>query len=154
MAPFKAIDRAVQLLIEYADATAIEETVQIGEVDGLEKILHCTIEQINDRLGTNFSQEEVMDVFERLDFDPEIEDGVISVVIPSYRTDMEGMADLSEEVIRLIGYDRLPSTLPFMPMTEGKLDEQQRMIRTTENVLSSLGLEQCITYTLISTLKR
>ncbi|WP_304976556.1 phenylalanine--tRNA ligase subunit beta [Dubosiella newyorkensis] len=154
MAPFKAIDRAVQLLIEYADATAIEETVQIGEVDGLEKILHCTIEQINDRLGTNFSQEEVMDVFERLDFVPEIEDGVISVVIPSYRTDMEGMADLSEEVIRLIGYDRLPSTLPFMPMTEGKLDEQQRMIRTTENVLSSLGLEQCITYTLISTLKK
>ncbi len=107
-----------------------------------------------ERIDTNFSQEEVMDVFERLDFDPEIQDGVISVVIPSYRTDMEGMADLSEEVIRLIGYDRLPSTLPFMPMTEGKLDEQQRMIRTTENVLSSLGLEQCITYTLISTLKK
>lgn len=154
MAPFKAIDRAVQLLIEYADAKEIEETIQIGEVDAEEKILTCTIKEINDRLGTDFTLDEVMDVFTRLDFDPQVKDEIISVHIPSYRTDMEGMADLSEEVIRIIGYDRLPSTLPSMEMTEGKLNKEQKTIRLCEDYLCGVGLDQCITYTLVSTKKK
>ena len=122
LASKKALDRAVQLLIEYADATGIEETVQYGQVPYEPKSISCTLTAIvNNRLGTDFNLDEVVDVFTRLDFEPEVEGTTITCHIPSSRTDMEGMADLSEEVIRMLGYDRLPSTLPVMPMTEGKL---------------------------------
>lgn len=154
LAASKALDRAVQLLIEYADAKMIEETVQYGDSGYTPVSLSCTLKDINDRLGTDFNAEEVKDVFERLHFEPEHEDGKYMVHIPSYRTDIEGKADLSEEVIRLLGYDRLPSTLPLMEMTEGKLNEKQKLIRTVRNLYCQLGLQDCLTYTLVSTQKK
>ena len=154
LASKKALDRAVQLLIEYADASDIEETVQYGKVPYEPKTITCTIEAINNRLGTDFNMDEVVDVFTRLDFTPVVNGDVITCHIPSSRTDMEGMADLSEEVIRMLGYDRLPSTLPVMPMTEGKLTYKQKMIRDARSFLCSQGLQDCLTYTLISTEKK
>ena len=148
------MDRAVQLLIEYADATGIEETVQYGQVPYEPKSISCTLEAINNRLGTDFKLDEVIDVFTRLDFEPEVADDLITCHIPSSRTDMEGMADLSEEVIRMLGYDRLPSTLPVMPMTEGKLTYKQQLTRQARQFLCAQGLQDCLTYTLISTEKK
>ena len=154
LASKKALDRAVQLLIEYADAQGIEETVQYGQVPWQPRVIDCTLDEINNRLGTDFNLEEVVDVFARLDFNPEMKEDRIYCSIPSSRTDMEGMADLSEEVIRMLGYDRLPSTLPMMPMTEGKLTYKQNLIRTLRNYLCQQGLQDCLTYTLVSTDKK
>jgi phenylalanyl-tRNA synthetase beta chain len=154
LAAQKAMDRAVQLLIEYADAKEIEETVEYGHNGYEPKTLTCTLSQLNARLGTDFGKEEVFDVFKRLNFDPVLEGETYTVSIPSYRTDMEGMADLSEEIIRILGYDRLPSTLPKMEMTEGKLNPQQKQRRTVGEMMRAAGLSDAVTYTLISTNKK
>lgn len=154
LAAQKAMDRAVQLLKEYADAKDIEATVTAGVQSWQPRIISCTLEEINHRLGTDFKKEEVLDVLTRLQFAPETEGSRITVTIPSWRTDMEGIADVSEEVIRLLGYDRLPSTLPEMPMTEGKLDPMQRFTRMTRTMFSELGFQEALTYTLVSTEKK
>lgn len=153
LAAQKAVDRAVQLLIEYADAKEIEETVQYGQTPYQPKTLSCQYKAINDRLGTDFTKEEILEVFKRLQWNPIDHQDHFTVDIPSYRTDVEGMADLSEEVIRLIGYDRLPSTLPMMEMTEGKLNPSQRLRRELRQYFTTQGLQDCVTYTLISTKK-
>ncbi|MDO4466815.1 MAG: phenylalanine--tRNA ligase subunit beta [Bacillota bacterium] len=149
----KAIDRAIQLLVEYADATGIEETVKYGDNGYTPVTISCTADAINFRLGTDFSKEEVISVFERLHFEPTVDGDTIVCHMPAHRTDMEGVHDLSEEVIRMIGYDRLPSTLPYMEMTEGKLNPTQRATRLTRDFFTSQGLQDCITYTLISSEK-
>ena len=154
LAAKKALDRAVQLLIEYADAKEIEETVVFGNNPYQPKVITCTLEDINGLLGTSFTSEEVLDVFTRLHFNPTYENGIYTTYMPSYRTDMEGKADLAEEVIRIIGFDALPTTLPLMEMTEGKLNDKQRLTRLTRNFFTSQGLQDCITYTLISTEKK
>ncbi len=154
LAAQKALDRAVQLLIEYADASEIEETVEYGQNGYQPTVLKCTLEDINHRLGTDFSAEEVQDVFERLYFEPHYENGTYTCTMPSNRQDMEGMADLSEEVIRLLGYDRLPSTLPLMEMTEGKLNKKQQTVRMVRTYLTNQGLQDCVTYTLVSSEKK
>lgn len=150
LAAKKALDRAVALLIEYADAKDIEQTVVFGNPAYEEKTITCTLDRLNGRLGTDFTLEEVLDVFERLNLKPVNEGEVITVTVPSNRQDLEGMADLSEEVIRMIGYDRLPSTLPLMEMTEGKLNPQQAQRRFLHSVLLEQGLQNAVTYTLIS----
>lgn len=150
LAARKALDRAVDLLIEYADAKDIEKTVEFGSDQYSPTVITVDAERINKRLGTDFEVSEIVDIFDRLHFEPKEEDGTITVTIPSYRPDMEGLADLSEEVIRIAGYDRLPSTLPLMEMTEGKLDEAQKMKRKVADILLENGLQDTVTYTLIS----
>lgn len=154
LAAKKAIDRAVDLLIQYADAKDFEQTVEFGCDHYEEKTITCTVEQINHRLGTDFAKEEIVDVFARLNLEPTVEGTTITVKVPSTRLDLEGMADLSEEVIRMIGYDRLPSTLPVMEMTEGKLNPQQRQRRFIQTFLCENGLQDAITYTLVSSTKK
>lgn len=154
LAARKAIDRAVDLLIRYADAKDIEKTVEFGSSDYEETTITCTLDELNGRLGTDFGLDEVLDVFARLNLHPVNEGETIAVTIPSTRLDLEGMADLSEEVIRMLGYDRLPSTLPVMETTEGKLNPQQRQRRFIRTLLNENGLQDAITYTLVSTAKK
>lgn len=154
LAAKKAIDRAVDLLIQYADAKDFEQTVEFGCDHYEEKTITCTVEQLNHRLGTDFAKEEIVDVFARLNLEPTVEGTTVTVKVPSTRQDLEGMADLSEEVIRMIGYDRLPSTLPVMEMTEGKLNPQQRQRRFIQTFLCENGLQDAITYTLVSSTKK
>lgn len=154
LAAQKALDRAVDLLIRYADAKDFEQTVEFGKDNFEEKTITCTVEQLNHRLGTDFAKEEIVDVFARLNLEPVVEGTTITVKVPSTRQDLEGMADLSEEVIRMLGYDRLPSTLPVMEMTEGKLNPQQRQRRFIQTFLCENGLQDAITYTLVSSAKK
>lgn len=154
LAAKKAIDRAVDLLIQYADAKDFEQTVEFGSDNYQERTITCTLDDLNNRLGTDFSLDEIVDVFIRLQLSPVVEGETITVTVPSTRQDLEGMADLSEEVIRMIGYDRLPSTLPVMEMTEGKLNPQQRQRRFIQTVLCENGLQDAITYTLVSSAKK
>ena len=119
MATFKAMDRAVQLLIEYADAKDLEETKQYGSNHYTPVAFDVNLDRINHLLGTAFEKEEVVKVLSDLHLSPSENGEDIHVVIPSYRTDLAIEADIAEEIIRILGYDRLPSTLPFMSATLG-----------------------------------
>ena len=143
------MDRSVQLLKEYADASGFEETEIAGEevynpVTVTETLTHC-----NSLLGTEFTMDQVKDVLERLDFHPEVNGDTIVSHIPSYRTDIERDADIDEEVIRLIGFDNLASTLPVMETTVGKLSPAQSLRRETRQLLSGFGLHEIVSYTLV-----
>lgn len=149
-APYAAMDRAVQLLIEYADAKGIEATasnvekhIELYEID-------VNLKRINTLLGTNFSEIQVMDVLTRLDLQPKKNGEDIHVVIPSYRQDLRIEADIAEEVIRMIGFDDLPSTMPVMPATVGALTPRQALRRNLRNILTKQGYYEAETYTLIS----
>ena len=144
-----AINRAVELLIEDADATNLEETVSYGSLPWSPTPVSITLERINTYLGTAFTLEQVMDVFNRLYFNPHLDGVTITCVAPSFRRDIERDVDLIEEVIRVIGYDDLPSTLPNLDLTLGNLDANQGRIRLIEETLLGLGASQTNTYTLV-----
>ncbi len=149
-AQIKAMDRAVQLLSELADAQLIEETITVGEINyNLIKVSE-TLEHCNQLLGTSFTKEQVNDVFTRLDFAPQWEVNTVTCTIPSYRTDIFIREDLDEEIIRLLGYEDLKTTLPTMPATVGELSDRQRMRRNIKQSLTGLGMQEVVTYTLVS----
>lgn len=146
----KAMDRCVQLLIEYADAKGIEETAVYGDPTVSPITLDVSVTRINKRLGTSFTAEEMCEVLEGLDFEPVLNGDNIHVIIPSYRSDIKIEADISEEIIRLIGFDRLTSTLPMMEMTQGQLDPRQKMNRRIRTLLTHFGAYETESYTLVS----
>ena len=150
LAPTKAMDRAVQLLIEYADAKSLEKTVTYGGIEYIPKTVAVKFSKINNYLGTELSKDQVMDVFTRLDLNPKLDHDIITCHIPSYRNDLNYDVDLIEEVIRIIGYDILEETLPKMDMTAGSLNNRQEIIQQIESILLGFGGYQTLTYTLVN----
>jgi phenylalanyl-tRNA synthetase beta chain len=75
--------------------------------------------------------------------------GALTVVPPSWRPDLTDPADLVEEVVRLEGYDHIPSELPTPPAGRG-LTEQQRLRRAVSRALASAGYTEVISYPFVS----
>ncbi|MBR5048395.1 MAG: phenylalanine--tRNA ligase subunit beta [Erysipelotrichaceae bacterium] len=154
LAAEKAVERSTQLLIELADASGIEETVVYGQPDYEERHIDTTAEQINTLLGTEFTDSQIYNVLESLDFQPVSSGRRITVTVPSYRySDVRVWQDLSEEVIRIMGYDNIESTLPKMPTTQGALAREGQEKRTIRQMLNGYGLDEVMTYSLVSEAK-
>jgi phenylalanyl-tRNA synthetase beta chain len=145
-----ALSRAVQLLQEFAQGEVasnlhIEER---GDVPELE--VNLRHERLTQLLGLNLDPDEVRDILERLRFSVEYEDGIYRVQVPSRRADIALEVDLIEEVARLYGYDRIPTTLPWGQQLPGGLTDQQKWWRTIRRTLRDLGMHEVINYSLIS----
>ena len=151
LAQNKAMDRAVELLIELADATGIEETVEYGTADYKPYEIEETLTHLNSLIGKDYTMDEAVDVIKRLGFDVRVEDDKFISTIPSYRaTDLKIREDIDEEIVRLTDFDDLTSTLPLMPQTVGRLTNIQNIRRTIRDILTSHGLYDTINYTLVN----
>ena len=146
----KAMDRSVELLEKYADASGFEKTVQAGAMQYKPQIVVETLSHCNGLLGTDFKMDEVVDTLKWLDFQPEVNGDAITCHIPSYRIDIEGKADIDEEVIRLLGFDSLKGTLPDVSATVGQRSSVQLARQTTREAMMAEGLNEIVTYTLVN----
>ncbi|NLC97237.1 MAG: phenylalanine--tRNA ligase subunit beta [Erysipelotrichaceae bacterium] len=149
LAQIKAVDRSVALLLELAEADDFEKTVIFGNPNYEPIQVVETIEHCNELLGTNYTIEQVKEVLDALDFNVRVDKNTFTCTIPSYRTDIKIKEDIDEEIIRLIGFDTLPMTLPKMVATIGELDEKQKLERLTKNIMKSYGLSEIVTYSLV-----
>lgn len=145
----RVLNRCASLLKDLADAKEIYKSV-MTPYDASQKVITLTTSRVNGLLGTSITTEEVADILTRLHFEYVLDGETFTVTVPTYRNDMSMPADLIEEVARMYGYDRIPSTLPLMEMTKGALTEVQSKTKMIRHLLSDLGLHEVITYTLTS----
>ncbi len=147
----EAVDRACYLLQTYANGKVLKDRVSSGELGAFITPIDITAEKINRTIGFDLSQNDIVTIFNQLGFDTEINDDVITVLVPSRRKDITIKEDLIEEVARIYGYDDIPSTLPvFDKVTSGQLTDRQYKTRMVKEVLEGAGLDQAITYSLVS----
>jgi len=139
------------LLIELADAESVGESKNYDTLPHEEKKICASLSYINGRLGTSFREEEVV---EALTADhmgvKKMGDGRYEILVPHYRIDMDGEADVSEEVIRILGYANVPSVLPRVELALTGLTPAQRKKRAIRSLLRGQGLSEVLTYTLVS----
>ncbi len=76
--------------------------------------------------------------------------GKLTVRIPSSRQDINLDVDLIEEVARLKGYDRVPTTLPEGVITTGRPSKEQRLLSKIDSILISCGLQEVITFSFMN----
>ncbi|HCY1436952.1 TPA: phenylalanine--tRNA ligase subunit beta [Staphylococcus aureus] len=147
----EAVDRACYLLQTYANGKVLKDRVSSGELSAFITPIDITADKINRTIGFDLSQNDIVTIFNQLGFDTEINDDVITVQVPSRRKDITIKEDLIEEVARIYGYDDIPSTLPvFEKVTSGQLTDRQYKTRMVKEVLEGAGLDQAITYSLVS----
>ncbi|HFQ3028946.1 TPA: phenylalanine--tRNA ligase subunit beta [Staphylococcus aureus] len=147
----EAVDRACYLLQTYANGKVLKDRVSSGELGAFITPIDITADKINRTIGFDLSQNDIVTIFNQLGFDTEINDDVITVLVPSRRKDITIKEDLIEGVARIYGYDDIPSTLPvFDKVTSGQLTDRQYKTRMVKEVLEGAGLDQAITYSLVS----
>ncbi|TDM10639.1 phenylalanine--tRNA ligase subunit beta [Macrococcus lamae] len=146
-----AVDRAAFLLQEHAKGNVLAGVVSAGELPELEVMVQITTDEVNDLIGFDLSNTEIKNIFERLGFDSQVDGDSFNVHVPTRRGDITIKEDLIEEVARIYGYDELPSTLPVTSSNKQVgLTAYQAKRRAVKHLLEGLGLNQAITYALVS----
>ena len=145
------LDYAAQLINELCEAKENSNNVVYQSEEEKDQIINSSVTKINNRLGTNFSKDEVSETLERLNFKLTFKgNDQFSALVPQYRLDITSDADLSEEVIRLRGFDNVKSILPCLDTKVGMLTLRQQRLKNICSYLLSVGLDECLTYSLIS----
>lgn len=138
---YMAINRACHLLEKYANGTVIEGMCTYDQSQKEDKKIEITFKNITDVLGTNISNNDILDVFTKLGFSYEADDKKAIVSVPRRRLDISIKEDLLEEVGRIYGVDNIEGKLPVLPVKQGSYDKQTREIR---NKMVSLGLNETL----------
>ena len=142
---------ATDLIISLCKTKDVEQTVTYDERPvKTTPAITTSVSYINDRLGTNFLQAEIVDTLKRDWMKVEILNrDDFKVEIPSWRIDVDGEADISEEVIRILGLDKIANILPSLQVTVGGYPKDKRHINTIRRYLTSQGVNEVLTYSLV-----
>jgi len=144
----EALDAAASMIAELAGATVRKGIVSAGELDTSDVEVSSTLADVNRVLGTELSYADIEDVFRRLGFGLSGNADSFTVSVPRRRWDITIEADLFEEIARIYGYDRLPTSLPKDDGTAGELTATQKLRRQVRTIAEGAGLTEIITYAL------
>lgn len=139
-----AINRACALIQELGCGEVVSGVVDVCEpLKELNKIKFRP-DRINELLGTDIDADTMLKIFKKLEL--VYDEAANEIIIPSFRQDLEGIADLAEEVARFYGYDKIPSTLPSGEATTGKLPFKLRVEAIARQVAQYCGFSQGMCY--------
>jgi phenylalanyl-tRNA synthetase beta chain len=100
-------------------------------------------------IGMPITEQQCLDAFARLRLPAKAGQGVITVTPPPYRFDLAIEEDLIEEVVRVIGYNQLPTTPPLAPITAKLPPESRRSRFALRRLLAALGYQETINFSFV-----
>lgn len=139
------LERAFQLVEELGAGEVVRTVIDKDYTDKTPAAVEFNAEWINNFLGTDIAEADMIEYLTRLDF--KVENG--TVYAPSFRIDIECKADIAEEVARIYGYDKIPST-EFRGVAEAELTPEQTFAKNLENNMVALGCYGIATFSFIS----
>ena len=141
-----ALERATSLIIEYCGGEAGEITEVLNALPKRNEI-HLRLKKLNAILGIEVPSQDVERIFMQLGFEVNKTIEGFKVTPPSYRFDIAIEEDLIEEVVRLYGYDKIPSHHPLSH--QAMLPTSGTYHRSLKEALTSRGFYEVVTYSFI-----
>ena len=145
-----AMERALQLIDELDCGDIVDGA--IDRCAGLpeDRVLRVTADSICGLLGVDIPADEMADILNRLCMPTELEGHTLICRVPSFRDDVEGRADLAEEVMRVYGYSHIVGTPMTGQVVRGRLLPERRMTDKVKSLLIAQGAQEIVTYSFIS----
>lgn len=139
----------IRLIEELASGKIVSEISDDYQMPIGERIIELEISDINERLGLNLTNEEIKDILEGVEYKLENTSKGFSVIVPTFRQDIQIKEDIYEDIARIYGYNNISVTLPsktISPVKDNKAVELKDEIR---DILSSEGLSEILTYNFV-----
>ncbi|MBB4955022.1 phenylalanyl-tRNA synthetase beta chain [Agrobacterium vitis] len=145
------LERTTELVLEMCGGVAASSKV-VGYQGHTKKVVDFPFSEVKRLTGLNVSTDESRTILTGLGFEVLGEGETVKVTVPSWRPDVDGKADLVEEVMRMHGVDKItPEPLPSMGAVNSKiLTTLQIRTRTARRALASRGMLEAVTWSFIS----
>ncbi|MDD7428856.1 MAG: phenylalanine--tRNA ligase subunit beta [Oscillospiraceae bacterium] len=140
-----ALNRAFELVEELGCGEVVRTTIDVSNGADTQKSAPFDPVWINNFLGTELSEEEMISYLNKLDFT--VKDG--RAYAPAYRIDIECKADIAEEIARLYGYNNIGKTV-IRGVAQASVAPEQKFRTKLLNASASLGFDEIVTYSFIS----
>ena len=138
---------AAQLLADVSGGVVVPGLIDVYNTKTEVDTLDFRIPRFQAMMGEAIPRDFIIDMLQRLGCTVDsTQEDTLKVVPPTFRPDLEREIDLYEEVLRLYGMDRIPSTLPGGPGRVGIKTEAQRTMDKINNTLRACGLNETMTY--------
>lgn len=138
---------AAQLLADVSGGVVVPGLIDVYNTKTEVDTLDFRIPRFQAMMGEAIPRDFIIDMLQRLGCTVDsTQEDTLKVVPPTFRPDLEREIDLYEEVLRLYGMDRIPSTLPGGPGRVGIKTETQRTMDKINNTLRACGLNETMTY--------
>ncbi len=148
-----AVNRACELVELLGAGEVLPGVIDILNYVPQPRTILMDPDRVNALLGTDIDPVSQYCYLERVNICTENHDfpnGPAQVVIPSWRADVVGIADLAEEVARFYGYNNIPTTLMLGQTTLGGFSEEEKLERQLGAMCRAMGYDEIITYSFIS----
>ncbi len=149
------LELATQLVVEFCGGEA-SDIVLAGEIPSAKKRITFPWSEVRRLAGIELSPSEMAAILEHLGFRPASLPGnsdLVVIDVPSWRPDIEGKADIVEEILRIAGVDRVPAQpLPREDVNVSAviLTALQKRVRSAKRALAANGLTEAVTWSFIS----
>ena len=147
-----AMKRALHLVEELGCGKVSSTHIEVSTGNSIEpKEMKVSIKKVNGVIGIEVPTDEIVRILTNLNFAPKVNGDELTIMIPAYREDMEDYPDVSEEVIRMYGYEHVvPTFMPTAHVTLGGLNLRQQSERKIKEALCAAGAYEGIHYSFFS----
>lgn len=147
-----ALKRALHLIEELGCGKVSSTEADVNTGNSIEpKEMKVSIRRVNDVLGIEVPNKEILRIMKNLQFAPTINGDELCLQVPAYREDMDSYPDVAEEVIRMYGYEHvIPTFMPDAKVTMGGMNRRQQKELKLKRALCSIGAYECIHYSFFS----
>jgi len=146
----EAADRACQLVNMLCCGEIIDDVYDCYPNPKPQTVVEASVARINKRIGMNISGEEMAKILANLHMDVALDGDKLTVVAPEYREDIEVEEDLSEEVLRIYGYEHIQSTLLRGETAPGTRNPNMLLSDKVSRILCGMGLYEIRNFSFIS----
>ena len=145
-----AMERALQLISDLDAGDIIDGAIDCNIGLPEDKILNVTTDSILELLGVKIDNETIVNILNRLGLETTIQGNMLTTKVPSIRDDIEGRADLAEEVMRIYGYDHIVGTAMKGEVVRGKKLPERIITDKIKQLMLGLGAFEIATYSFIA----
>lgn len=146
----EALDRACALVNELDAGDVLTGAIDIYPAPKAAQVVTASVARIAERSGAAIPAQAMVDILTRLSYAVTLDGDTLTATVPAFRSDVDGEADLCEDVLRIYGYEHIGCSRLRGETTQGGITPMLKLIGRTAGILQGMGYIEVMNYSFLS----